>query len=1177
MTNDLMVRDEDIVVSASPHPFKIANEITIIAEGKTLSEILDQVQPDEILRSQVSIFLNDELIPRQMWETILPQPKDFVFISVVPGKGRSKNIVQSVVAIATIAAAIALPPLISAAIPFGSLNTFGIIAVKAIVGGVGMLAKNALAPPTRAGSPNLPSLSGTGGSTSPTLTIEGARNSSNQFGVVPVILGVHKHVPPLGAFSYTELVGNDQHFKMLVVWGYGRLKIEDIKIGTTAVTDFEDVVIETREGVSGDAAISIFPDQVTETSFSIALDVQDEWHIRTTEIETDEISVDILYARGLISYDTKGSRETAIGPHRIEYRAVGDITWLTPSFTATNVPSSWISGSQISFTAASPDALRYGFRWAVTSGQYEVRIKRDSGVFVSSTGDQNEATWSILRSIKNADPINFPHPLAITALSIKATNRLNGAIDQLNATVSSYVQEYDGVSTWSEAVSSNPASLFRHVLQSPANIGAVADARIDLDSLETFHTYCVTNGFEFNMIRDFKASVWETLSDIAGVARAVPADIDGKWSVVIDQEQAIPTQHFTSRNSSNFEAEKDFITSPHGFKMKFPNRDKEWKQDELIVYDDTYTSSNATDFEQLDGIGITDKDHLWKYGRFHLAGIRLRPETYKFSVDFEYLIAKKGDLILISHDVLLVGLAAGRITAIQTDSAGDVTGITVDEVFTMEAAKSYGISIRTIGDVEIVRTIVLDVGDQTTITFDSVIASANAPVVQDLVSFGISGSESIEALITSVEARDELSAGITAIPNSANGMYSADTGTIPEFVSKLTAVATLPDVVVETVRTDESVLVLGSGNTLISRIGISVVPVLNRLEAHLEAGIRVTSTDGPFLPAKVESLTNNEIIIGEVQEGETYDIRLQWVSPKFLVNGDFSFANGTLVIGQTSAPSPLSELNISIFGGSVILRWDMPTEFDVRFGGTVEFRHSHETSSASASWSASVSIGTSSQGSDLIAVLPLKAGTYLARVFDKGGRGSTIVGVDTKQAALLDFAVADNITEETTFAGTHTNTIAIDGVLKLVGSDNMDSWTDVDSVANWDSEGGIVSSGTYDFALGHDLSSVKKTRVTTDINMTVQNVLDQIDSRSDNVDTWESWDGDTSGEGDARAQVRVTDDDPALSAASYSAWNNLDSAEYTNRGFDYRLLLTSNNTSFNAIVSKLQVNLEEPS
>src|SRR3546814_6778855 len=79
-------------------------------------------------------------------------------------------------------------------------------------------------------------------------------------------------VPPLGVLSYTEVVGDNIYLRMLVIWGYGPLKIENIKIDETPIADFDGVTIETREGRAGDAASTLIPDSVVQENLSILLE-----------------------------------------------------------------------------------------------------------------------------------------------------------------------------------------------------------------------------------------------------------------------------------------------------------------------------------------------------------------------------------------------------------------------------------------------------------------------------------------------------------------------------------------------------------------------------------------------------------------------------------------------------------------------------------------------------------------------------------------------------------------------------------------------------------------------------------------------------------------------------------------------------------------------------------------
>ena len=106
-----------------------------------------------------------------------------------------------------------------------------------------------------------PYLSGGGGilaQESPTLLLQGARNALRPFSVIPSVLGVHKSVPPLGARSFTEIVGDDHYLRILVVWGYGPLKIEDVKIGNTPIEEFEEVVFAMKPGQVSDYFLTSF-------------------------------------------------------------------------------------------------------------------------------------------------------------------------------------------------------------------------------------------------------------------------------------------------------------------------------------------------------------------------------------------------------------------------------------------------------------------------------------------------------------------------------------------------------------------------------------------------------------------------------------------------------------------------------------------------------------------------------------------------------------------------------------------------------------------------------------------------------------------------------------------------------------------------------------------------------
>ena len=245
--NELMVleKKEGARVVACPHPFKVERMNFVAIQGNSVQQILESVQPDPVLRTYACILINDSVIPQSEWGNVYPFEKDIVTIRTLPaggggGDGGGKNVLKTVLMIVVIVAAAAVTGGAAAGwLGMGTLaaGSTGAAIAGALVGAVGMLAVNALIPPKAPTAPGMPTLSGAGGGLreSPSLFMEGARNTTRYFGAIPFVLGTHKHVPPLGSQTYTEIVGNEHYLRMMMVWGYGRLKIEDVKIGNTSI------------------------------------------------------------------------------------------------------------------------------------------------------------------------------------------------------------------------------------------------------------------------------------------------------------------------------------------------------------------------------------------------------------------------------------------------------------------------------------------------------------------------------------------------------------------------------------------------------------------------------------------------------------------------------------------------------------------------------------------------------------------------------------------------------------------------------------------------------------------------------------------------------------------------------------------------------------------------------
>ena len=340
-------------------------------------------------------------------------------------------------------------------------------------------------------------------------------------------------------------------------------------------------------------------------------------------------------------------------------------------------------------------AIRSTFYVGLPSkGQYEISVARLSE---DTDNDRiiDKITWTALRTIRNVKPVQKAG-LSFFEMRIKASDNLNGVISNFNCVATSLFKSWNATAEeWStEPVpTNNPADLFRAIFQGPFNKKAIADSRLNLEEIQEWHEYCKDNGFTFNMYLDGRKSVYDTANLIAAAGRASMTHKDGQISIIIDKERSTVAQIFTPDNSRDFSATKKFIDLPHAFRVTFPNQDKDWLTDERIVYDDGYTEANASIFEELQLPGITSSSLAWKHGRYHLAQLRLRPETYSITTDVENLRCTRGDLVRVNHDITKWGLGSGRIKALKT-SGSYTTGVILSDFVTFSEGKTHVLRVR---------------------------------------------------------------------------------------------------------------------------------------------------------------------------------------------------------------------------------------------------------------------------------------------------------------------------------------------------------------------------------------------------------------------------------------------------------------------------------------------------
>lgn len=413
-------------------------------------------------------------------------------------------------------------------------------------------------------------------------------------------------------------------------------------------------------------------------------------------------------------------------------------------------------------------------------GTYEIRVRRvDNDEKEPSEELRNYNTISLLSvtaySAEDKPPlVKLPRGnLARTAIRIQSTNKANGSIDGVNALVHTLALDYDYLTeSWTDVrATSNPASLFLYVLTHPANAYRIELSeiyeKIDMQQLASWHDFCRLNAYEYNAVVTQTQSVMDILRDICAAGLASPAFVDGKWTVIIDRPRTFVTQHFTPHNSWGFESTKLLPRLPDAFRVTFPDRERAYQANEVIVCNFGKTETTAVVFEELSLPGVTNELQARRLARWHFAQLKLRPEVYTLNVDFEYLVCNRGDLVRVNHDVALWGTGSGRLKAVSE------TTLELTESVYLVSGTTYQIRIRTNTAASILRTVAsVTTGWYSTITLTQSLTGSGVEA-DNLFMIGEISKESQELIVIGIEPSSNTTARLTLVDYSPE-IYSVD-------------------------------------------------------------------------------------------------------------------------------------------------------------------------------------------------------------------------------------------------------------------------------------------------------------------------------------------------------------------------------------------------------------------
>jgi len=837
-------------------------------------------------------------------------------------------------------------------------------------------------------------------------------------------------------------------------------------------------------------------------------------------------------------------------PGYISQKVLGDIEFTEPFSGLLRISGN--SQNQVYATASFTPKER---------ASYKVRITRDRS-YSSKTFQTTDALtlYSISTRFDRA-PILTDKRHLFLELKVKATNQINGNVDNLSGTASSVLEVYDpNTQTWNKEISRNPAWVFSDLLTGEVNKRAIDKSRLDTDSLvewAAFSDEVVTSQtaiqfvdprFSCDFILDYETTLQQLLNSVGNAAQASLNLIDGKYGVLIDREKTVPVQIFTPRNSWGFSSSRKYTEAPDAINVRFVDPGLNWKATEITVYDDGFDKTNADRIDDLSTFACTSQQQAWRFGRYMMAQNRLRQETISISTDFEYLVCTRGDYVQITQDVMKVG---GRPARVRTVSG---TTITIDDGIETISGLNYGYTYRSSGGSFYTDTL-------TVVDFETFELDGEIPDKGDLIVIGEVGDLVFDCIVASITPQNDLTAQISLV-EKADAIYDAETGVaVPEYDPQLntdTVGQSAPNAVEDLEVVENTYRVLGRDYQYY--IGLDWDAPDGSAVATYEV---YRDVGGGYNLVEVTKDSDYEYIVREDDLDEEHGFKVLAVSATgekiSLVDAPEVFATP---LTKVTPPSDLEALNLNITGEVLQLDWSEVLDEDL---DDYLIRYNPNTDTT-ITWENTIPLVRADKNSTSIAV-QARTGTYFIKAIDLNKNESELPALAvTHIPELFDL----NIIDETN------DFPALNGELERTKKEV----TGGALVIQTKTSGGVdtneyYSSGYYYYADFLDLGEIYTVRLQSLIEAEGFTVGDLMDSWNPLSDV-EFLSNARTSEWDVESQVRYTANlntigewtsldiiDPLSEGVqdNFGEWVKFTMGDFTGRIFQFRLKLISNKAS----------------
>jgi len=842
-------------------------------------------------------------------------------------------------------------------------------------------------------------------------------------------------------------------------------------------------------------------------------------------------------------------------------------------------------------TASSTSAFRKTFtKKYLTAGTYQVRARLYETP-LSGSRYGSDVYFEYLEMGVN-DGFIYPNT-ALLAIRALATDQLSGSTPVITCNIT--------------ANSDNPSLIAQSILNEVSNVTSFDSTFTD------FQTECNTQNYKCNIVFDANVNVRQALDLVTLNGRASIQQFGSKYAVIMDKKDVLPTQVFTfgmgNILSDTFKQSYLPINDRANIiNVSYYDKDDDYKRTVVEISNTTFDNVTDRKVSELNLIGCVDRNQAVKHANYQLKCNRYLSETVQFEAFHDSLVCKYGDIVGISHDLPQYGYS-GRIVSCNS------TTIVLDNPVTFTVGKTYVILLRNKNN-QIQEITVTGTGTTNTLTISGTLSYTFAQY--DNYMFGETNKAYKLFRVVQIATGTDLTRQITCIEYNSNVYDDGSTVNVPIISDLGLKSLFISDYIRYKQNTNEIETVVNlkwTGASLKYKIYLDNKFIANSNDTYFDYITNITGNHTfKIVDTNGKSISQIYNILGKLAKPNAVtslsysldcdELSLSWgYNDKPIDFKQFEIYNQNGELLATSLTNGLSlpiikkSINYSVYARdtSNILSDVQTVNVNIPYLSNVEnfTTYFNKNGEIELSWTFIVATcnpiqyeirkGISWEKAQIVAntydkfYKPNGQGTYFIKAKHKNIYGFENTSETAASLTISGSNIVQNVIftadeKETSWGGIKTNvTTFLDGVygnclILNPASNDVDTWADVDTIANVDYPNGSLTYGIYELST-HSISLSTSQRLGIDFNY--QSFA--LDLTND-VDSWLDVDSIIDVDGDLQGAIKII---PQIKVNSGS-WQNYVLGDYVGSLFEFRLIIETSNANAIPLINECKIVADVP-